>query len=61
MRNNKEFETEHEDELFHLEKIAPTTEGGKKVKPHVVRRNVEDYLERKALERRLKDVFDDDL
>lgn len=33
---------------------------GKKVKAHVIRRNLEDYLERKALERRLKDVFDDD-
>ena len=32
----------------------------KKVKPHVIRRNIEDYLEKKALERRLKDVFDDD-
>lgn len=33
---------------------------GKKIKAHVVRRNVEDYLERKALERSLKEVFDDD-
>ena len=33
---------------------------GKKVKAHVIRRNVEDYLERKALERHLKDVFEDD-
>jgi len=31
----------------------------KKIKAHVVRRNVEDYLERKALERSLKEVFDD--
>ncbi len=31
-----------------------------KVKAHIVRRNVEDYLERKALERTLKEVFDDD-
>lgn len=60
MRSNKEYEVEQEDELFNLEKIAPTTDG-KKVKPHVVRRNVEDYLERKALERRLKDVFDENL
>ena len=29
-------------------------------KPHVIRRNIEDYLEQKALERRLQDVFDDD-
>jgi len=31
-----------------------------KVKAHIIRRNVEDYLERKALERSLKEVFDDD-
>lgn len=31
-----------------------------KRKAHIVRRNVEDYLERKALERNLKEVFDDD-
>ncbi len=32
----------------------------KRMKPHVIRRNVEDYLEQKALERRLRDVFDVD-
>ena len=32
----------------------------KKVKAHVIRRNVEDYLERKALERTLKEIFDDE-
>ena len=32
----------------------------KKVKPHVIRRSIEDYLEQKALEKRLQDVFDDD-
>ena len=36
------------------------TEDDKKVKAHVIRRNVEDYLERKALERSLKEVFDDE-
>jgi len=36
------------------------TKTEKKIKAHVVRRNVEDYLERKALERSLKEVFDDD-
>jgi len=36
------------------------TESDKKVKAHVIRRNVEDYLERKALERSLKEVFDDE-
>lgn len=37
-----------------------TDSSDKKVKAHVIRRNVEDYLERKALERSLKEVFDDD-
>ena len=32
----------------------------KKIKAHVVRRNVEDYLAQKALESSLKEVFDDD-
>ncbi|EIJ36204.1 PA3496 family putative envelope integrity protein [Thiothrix nivea] len=59
MRDNKEFEIDQEDELFSFEKTTPTTDG-KKVKPHVVRRNLEDYLERKALARRLKDVFEED-
>ena len=36
------------------------SEESKKVKAHVIRRNVEDYLERKALERSLKEVFDDE-
>ena len=37
-----------------------TENSEKKVKAHVVRRNVEDYLERKALERSLKEVFEDE-
>jgi hypothetical protein len=32
----------------------------KRMKPHVIRRNVEDYLEQRALERQLRDVFDID-
>ena len=31
-----------------------------KLKAHIIRRNIEDYLEKKALERRLSDVFDTD-
>ncbi len=58
MRHNKEYYTESEDEFFQLEKAASPLDG-KKIKPHVVRRNVEDYLERKALERRLKDIFEE--
>ena len=58
MRNNNEYDPERDEDIFTLEKQISTE--GKKTKSHVVRRNVEDYLERKALERRLKDVFDDD-
>lgn len=32
----------------------------KKTKAHIARRNIEDYLEKKALERSLKEVFEDD-
>ena len=43
-----------------LSDIEDSMDEKKKVKAHVVRRNVEDYLERKALERSLKEVFEDD-
>ena len=32
-----------------------------KSKAHIIRRNIEEYLEQKALERRLTEVFDEDL
>jgi hypothetical protein len=61
MRTPNEFDTEREDELFSIENNAShTTTDNKKVKPHIIRRNVEDYLERKALQKRLKDVFEED-
>ncbi len=43
-----------------IEDVDAKTDDAKKVKAHVIRRNVEDYLERKALERSLKEVFDDE-
>lgn len=43
-----------------LEDIAKDDKEGKKEKSHVIRRNIEDYLEQRALERSLKEVFDDD-
>lgn len=43
-----------------LSEIDEQMEDSKKIKAHVIRRNVEDYLERKALERSLKEVFEDD-
>jgi hypothetical protein len=58
MHNNNEYDTERDDELPAIEKVTSPADN-KKVKPHIVRRNVEDYLERKALERRLKDVYDE--
>ena len=43
-----------------VNKESKDVKDGKKEKAHVVRRNIEDYLEQKALERSLKEVFDDD-
>ena len=43
-----------------IEEISQKNNNKKKIKAHVIRRNVEDYLERKALERSLKEVFEDD-
>lgn len=38
------------------EKASTEKDNGK---PTVIRRNLEEYMEQKALERRLRDVFDD--
>ncbi len=43
-----------------IEEVSKDDKEGKKEKAHVVRRNIEDYLEKKELERSLKEVFDDD-
>lgn len=63
MRDINEYGIEQEDDSFIIEKVttpsSSTDHHPKRIKPHIIRRNVEDYLERKALERRLKDVFDD--
>ncbi|HPQ95074.1 MAG: hypothetical protein KDI44_03750 [Thiothrix sp.] len=53
--NNNNFGLDDFDNDLVLHEVAE-----KKAKPHVIRRNIEDYLEKKALEQRLKDVFDDD-
>lgn len=47
-------------ELDHDDAEQSLINDNNKVKPHILRRNIEDYLEKKALEKRLKDVFDDD-
>ncbi|HMT94138.1 PA3496 family putative envelope integrity protein [uncultured Thiothrix sp.] len=52
---------DHENDYEQEEVSTPLiTEPNKKTKPHVVRRNIEDYLEKQALQRRLKDIFDED-
>ncbi|MEE9309603.1 MAG: hypothetical protein V3U64_01140 [Cocleimonas sp.] len=43
-----------------IDDIDEKSDDSIKIKAHVIRRNVEDYLERKALERSLKEVFDDE-
>ncbi|MGB1009241.1 MAG: PA3496 family putative envelope integrity protein [Thiolinea sp.] len=55
------LDTNNNNDVF-IDKDQTTTENTStaKTKPHVIRRNIEDYLEQKALERRLKDIFDDD-
>lgn len=37
-----------------------TSTRGEKIKAHALRRKIEDYLAHKALERSLKEVFEDD-
>ncbi len=56
---NPEF-IDNNEVLPNLEEVENEEVSEKKVKAHVIRRNVEDYLERKALERSLKEVFDDE-
>jgi len=57
------LDTNNNKDVF-IDNKQPTNKNGTenevKAKPHVIRRNIEDYLEQKALERRLKDIFDDD-
>ncbi|RTZ62701.1 MAG: hypothetical protein DSZ29_07865 [Aquificaceae bacterium] len=43
-----------------LEEENTKKKESKRLKAHIIRRNIEDYLEQKALERRLSDVFDFD-
>lgn len=52
-------ELDNEDVNTALEKTKEE-KAEKRTKPHVLRRNVEDYLEQKALKQRLRDVFDTD-
>jgi len=47
-------------ELNELEEENTKKKESKRLKAHIIRRNIEDYLEQKALERRLSDVFDFD-
>lgn len=54
---DKEYDA-YQNELPQVDKSTASTD--KKVKPHIIRRNVEDYLEKRALEERLRDVFEED-
>jgi len=43
------------------EVITDNDKNDNKLKAHIVRRNIEDYLEQKALKRRLTEVIDEEL
>lgn len=52
---------EHEYEIEEaVTNLNLNTDLNKKTKPHAIRRNLEDYLEKQALKRRLKEIFDED-
>ena len=57
--NDQTLNPEMEDKEV-IPNIDDVNKEDKKKQAHVVRRNIEDYLEQKALERSLKEVFDDD-
>ncbi len=52
-----EIEFAIEGEMETIDKVLATT----KTKPKMVRRNIEHYLEERALKRRVRDVFEDEL
>ena len=58
------LDNNNNNDIFMNEERLPTENShgneDKKSKPHVIRCSIEDYLEQKALEKRLQDVFDDD-
>jgi len=52
-----EIECATEGEMDTINKVLATT----KTKPKMVRKNIENYLEERALKRRVRDVFEDEL
>ncbi|HHL19091.1 MAG TPA: hypothetical protein ENJ33_05090 [Thiothrix sp.] len=52
-----EIEFAMEEEMEAIDKALTAT----KIKPKMVRRNIEHYLEERALKRRVHDVFEDEL
>ncbi len=52
-----EIECAIEGEMDTVDKVLATT----KTKPKMVRKNIEHYLEERALKRRVRDVFEDEL
>lgn len=55
-QSNRDVVFEDETEF----KSHPSNQEDNKNKSHIIRRNIEDYLAQRALEKRLKEVFDDD-
>lgn len=49
------FDSEIENEINAIEKVLTKT------KPKMIRKNIEYYLEERALKRRVQDVFEDEL
>lgn len=53
-------ENYNNNEQLPVDAEQPVETKDQQVKPHIVRRNIEDYLAERALKRRLTDIFDDD-
>ena len=53
-------ELDDKEVIPNIDDVYKESKEDKKQKAHVVRRNIEDYLEQKELERSLKEVFDYD-
>lgn len=57
-KNNNLTFLDIEEESTTDETVETTTD--QETKPHIIRRNIEDYLAERALKKRLTDILDDD-
>lgn len=57
-KNKNNNQTDFNEQFFSVADVEQETL--KDSKPHVIRRNIEDYLADRALKKRLTDIFDDD-